>query len=204
MIGHSGAGKSTLVQLLLRLRHPTTGRILVDGVDYTEFTDASWAKVLGFVPQEPSLTEGTIAENIDFGRGLPEDVIERAARDAHVEADVLGMEGGFAHELGPRGAGLSGGQKQRVAIARALAADPSLLVLDEPTSALDPRSEQLLVETLSSLKGRTTMVIVAHRLRTVRMCDRLAVFEQGRIVQIGTPAELLEQEGYYRSMFIDS
>jgi len=204
VIGRSGAGKSTFVQLLLRLRRPTTGGIDLDGLDYAEIAPESWARLLGFVPQEPSLLEGTVASNIDFDRGLSDSVIRRAADDAHVSEDIQALDGGFDHVLGPRGAGLSGGQKQRVAIARALAARPRLLVLDEPTSALDPRSERLLVETLSELKGRTTMVIVAHRKHTVAMCDRLVVFEGGTIVQVGTPAELLAQEGYYKSMFIDS
>ena len=201
VIGRSGAGKTTFVQLLLRLRRPTSGAILLDGRDYTEFTAPSWSAMLGFVPQEPSLLSGTIADNIDFDRGLARDALERAADDAHVSADVRRFEGGFDHVLGPRGSGLSGGQKQRIAIARALAAGPRLLVLDEPTSALDPHSEALLVETLTGLKGRTTMVIVAHRLTTVRMCDRLVVFENGRITKVGTPAEILDGPGYDQAAF---
>ena len=203
IIGRSGAGKSTFVQLLLRLRTPTSGRILLDGVDTAKFTEASWSSLLGFVPQEPSLLEGTIRSNVDFDRGLDPLVIERAIERAHVAGDIQQLPDGLDTVLGPRGTGLSGGQKQRVAIARALAADPRLLILDEPSSALDPHSERLLVETLTAMKGTTTMVIVAHRHRTVELCDRLVVFDDGRIVQIGTPEELRQTEGYYRSMTAD-
>jgi ATP-binding cassette, subfamily B, bacterial len=191
VIGRSGAGKSTFTQLMLRLRQPSTGAIRLDGIDYSEFTDESWTALLGFVPQEPSLLEGTVASNIDFNRGLSREAIEHAAELSHVAADIRGLDGAFDYRLGPRGAGLSGGQKQRVAIARALASSPKLLVLDEPTSALDPRSEGLLIETLDDLKGSTAMVIVAHRLSTVEICDRLIVFEDGRITRVGTPDEIL-------------
>ena len=200
VIGRSGAGKSTLAQILLRLRRPTTGAVLVDDTDYRQFSAASWARTVGFVPQEPALLSGTIRENIDFNRGLSDEVIVRAARDAHIAPDIAAMAGGFDTVLGPRGQGLSGGQKQRVAIARALAGAPKVLVLDEPSSALDPRSERLLAETLAELRGRTTVVIVAHRLKTVESCDRMIVVEGGEITTIGTPAELLGPSGQYLTL----
>jgi len=204
VIGKSGAGKSTFVQMLLRLRPPSSGIVELDGIDYRGFSDASWAHNLGFVPQEPSLLEASIADNIDFSRGVGREAVERAAHLAHVYDDISALPNGFDTVLGPRGSGLSGGQKQRVAIARALAGQPKLLVLDEPSSALDQRSEALLAETLAELKGSTTLVIVAHRLTTIRDCDRFVVFEGGRITQVGTPDELLRAEGYYRSLFVDT
>jgi ABC-type multidrug transport system fused ATPase/permease subunit len=192
VVGPSGSGKSTLVQMLLRLRRPTTGRIEVSGIPYEEIDQHCWTRMVSLVPQEPLLFEATIAENIAFMRDwITMDEIRKAAKDAHVLEDIEALPDGFSTTLGPRGSGLSGGQKQRVAIARALAGNPQLLVLDEPTSALDVRSEMLLKETISSLKGRVTLVIIAHRLSTLECCDRVLVLDAGRPQLIGRVGEAL-------------
>jgi ATP-binding cassette, subfamily B, bacterial len=192
VIGPSGGGKSTLVQVLLRLRPPTAGTVTVSGIPYTEVAPESWHRLVAMVPQEPKLFRGTVAENIAFFRGdITRARIEQAAADAHVIDDIRRMPQGFDTDLGPRGAGLSGGQKQRIVIARALAGDPQLLVLDEPTSALDVRSEQLLQDTISALHGRVTLVIVAHRISTLTICDRVVAMADGRIVTVGTLEQAL-------------
>ena len=183
--------------LLLRLRLPTRGRITVSGLPYEELDPVAWRRAVALVPQEPRLFEGTVAENIAFFRSWvgPAD-IERAAADAHVLDDILRLDDGIDTRLGPRGSGLSGGQKQRVAIARALVGRPALLVLDEPTSALDMRSEELLQQTIDSLKGEVTMVIITHRLRTLHACDRVLVLEQGRQQQYGPRDEVLAEASF--------
>jgi ABC-type multidrug transport system fused ATPase/permease subunit len=199
LIGPSGSGKSTLVQVLVRLRSPTGGRLTVDGLDYLEVSDDSWSSLVASVPQEPRLMRATIADNISFLRpDISREAVEIAAREAHIEAEIMRLPGGFDTELGPQGGGLSGGQKQRVAIARALVGQPGLLVLDEPTSALDVHSERLLQDTLQHLKGRITMVIVAHRLSTLDSCDRLVVVRNGMIEMAGTPAQLADRPGFFQ------
>jgi ATP-binding cassette, subfamily B, bacterial len=201
VIGPSGGGKSTLVQVLLRLRPPTGGSVTVSGIPYTGIAPESWHRLVALVPQEPKLFRGTVAENIAFFRPwIARERIERAAADAHVLDDILRLPAGFDTELGPRGAGLSGGQKQRIAIARALAGDPQLLVLDEPTSALDVRSEQLLQQTITDLHGRVTLVIVAHRISTLTICDRVVAMADGRIVTIGTLEEALAHVEFDRKV----
>ena len=204
IVGPSGCGKSTFVQVLLRLRLPTQGAVLINGRSYEEYDEAGWAQQMALVPQEPKLMEATIADNISFLRSeISRRQIEEAAQDAHVSADIRKLAGGFDTMLGSRGLGLSGGQKQRVAIARALVGRPNLLVLDEPTSALDMNSERLLQATIGNLKGAVTMVIVAHRLSTLDVCDRLLVLRDGRIEAFGTRAELESQAGFYQSVMAD-
>jgi len=198
VIGPSGAGKSTLIQLLLGLRSPTTGRYLVNGIDRDLVELDSWFAHVAFVPQEPRLIGGSIADNIRFWRALDDEQVENAARRAHVHEDVMAMAEGYGTDVGPRGSRLSGGQKQRVTIARALAGDPDLLILDEPTSALDLRSEALLEETFSSLRGELTMVVIAHRLSTISACDRLLVIEGGRVQALGTPTEVETASPFFR------
>jgi ABC-type multidrug transport system fused ATPase/permease subunit len=191
IVGPSGGGKSTLVQVLLRLRPPTTGVVLVDGRPYDEISPEAWASLVSLVPQEPHLFSGTVADNIAFHRpGVTRDQIVAAAKRAYVADEIEAMAGGFDAVLGPRGAGLSGGQRQRLAIARALVGEPNLLVLDEPTSALDVHSERMLQKTIAELTGRVTMVIVAHRLSTIAACERLLVLEQGRVAALGPNAEV--------------
>ncbi len=182
VVGPSGSGKSTLLQVLLRLRLPVTGSVRVDGLDYADIDRASWSRLVAVVPQEPRLMEASVADNIAFMRpGLTRADVEQAADDAHVGDEIRDLPNGFDTVLGPHGSGLSGGQKQRVAFARALVGRPRLLILDEPTSALDGESERRIQETIIELKDRVTLVIVAHRLSTLDVCDRAISMKAGRV-----------------------
>jgi ATP-binding cassette, subfamily B, bacterial len=188
VVGPSGSGKSTLLQVVLRLRPPTEGSVLIDGLDYREIDPAAWSEMVAFVPQEPQLMEASVADNIAFIRpGVSRAAVERAADAAHIGDDIRALPQGFDTLLGPRGSGLSGGQKQRLAFARALLGEPRLLVLDEPTSALDGTSERRIQETIRELRGRVTMVIVAHRVSTLDVCDRVVSMSDGRLGAVDRP-----------------
>ncbi|MCC5952001.1 MAG: ABC transporter ATP-binding protein [Acidimicrobiia bacterium] len=199
VVGPSGSGKSTLVQLLLRLRPPTAGRYLVNGADARDLDATSWFDHVAFVPQDPLLIDGTVADNIRFFRpGLSDADLERAARLAHLHEEITSWPNGYQTRLGGQTSGISGGQAQRLCIARALAVHPGLLVLDEPTSALDLHSESLIQETLEELAGTTTMVIIAHRISTIQRCDHIAVLEGGRLTSYDTPGALAENDRFFR------
>ena len=192
LAGRSGAGKTTLAQILLRLRRPTSGAVLVDGRSIDEFTDASWAEQVALVPQDTRLIHGTVTENITFLRtGITRAAIERAAAAAGIHDSITELPDGYDTPIGPTTRNLSGGQIQRIGIARALAGDPGILVLDEPTSALDTQSEQVVQETLEQLQGRLLVVIIAHRLTTLSICSRVLVMEKGRLEAEGPPNEVL-------------
>ncbi len=200
VIGPSGAGKSTLAQLLLSLRTPTSGRITAAGVPLERIASNWWTKRVAFVPQDANLFTGTVAENIRFFRyGITDEGLEEAARQANVLSDIEALPNGFDTHLGERGSQLSGGQRQRVSIARALAGSPEFLVLDEPTSALDGQSEALIRETLTGLRGSLTVVIIAHRMSTLDICDRIMVIEDGHMTDLAVPNELLERNVFYRN-----
>ncbi len=200
VIGPSGAGKSTLAQLLLGLRDPVHGSIKVGGVDLRDVNRTWWSGRVAFVAQDALLFTGTVAENIRFFReGIDDAALRRAATQANVLADVESLPHGFATHLGERGGQLSGGQRQRLSIARALAGEPELVVLDEPTSALDGQSEALIRDTLAGLKGKVTVVIIAHRMSTLDICDRIMVIENGRITALDTPSALRENSHFYRN-----
>ena len=199
IIGPSGSGKSTLIQLLLRLRWPDAGRYLIGDTDAAEIDDESWFSHIAFVPQESRLISATVAENIAFYRpDVAMHDIHLAAKRAHIHDEILELPHGYDSVLDQRGGGLSGGQRQRVCIARALVRRPSLLVLDEPTSALDLRSEALVHETFTELKGEVTLFAIAHRLSTLNSCDRIMVMGEGRLQAFGTRAELQESSPFYR------
>ncbi len=199
IVGPSGGGKSTLVQLLLGLREPRTGRITADDRDILTLDPTEWARKVTFVPQDAHLIEGTIADNIRFLRSDVSDAdVERAARLAHLHDDIAAMRDGYERRIGGDGAALSGGQQQRLCIARALVEQPDVLILDEPTSALDVRSEHLVRTTLLGLKERTTVVIIAHRLSTLDICDRIMVIQQGRLMGFDTPENLERSSEFYR------
>jgi len=199
IIGPTGAGKSTLVQLLLRLREPTAGRILADGRDVRELALDDWYRRVTFVPQEARLFAGTVADNIRFFRDSIDGAdVERAARQAHVHGDILSWTYGYQTQVGERGGELSGGQRQRLCIARALVEDPDVVVLDEPTSALDPQSEALMRDTMASLAGRATVLVIAHRLSTLSICDRIMVIHKGVIEGFDEPTLLEEANPFYR------
>lgn len=199
IVGPSGAGKSTLVQLLLRLRDPTEGRILVDGRDVRELSLSDWYRRVAFVPQHTWLFAGSVAENIAFFReDVARESIERAARRANLHDEVVAMPGGYDSFVGERGGQISGGQRQRLCIARALVEEPDILVLDEPTSALDVRSEALIRDTLSELAPRTTVFVIAHRMSTVEICNRIMVLHEGRLEGFDEPARLAASNEFYR------
>ena len=199
VIGPSGAGKSTLVQLLLGLRNPTEGTISVCDADLRTVNRGSWAQRVAFVAQDAQLITGTVAENIRFFRdGIDDASLRRASKEANIAADIDKLPGGFDAHLGERGSQLSGGQRQRLSIARALAARPELLILDEPTSALDVNSEALIRATVSELKGSVTVIIIAHRMSTLEVCDRIMVIEAGRMMAFGNPQALREGNDFYR------
>jgi len=200
-VGPSGAGKSTLMSLLPRFYAPQSGRVLVDGHDLSTVTRRSLRKQIASVSQEVQLFNTTIADNIRYGRlDASDEAVREAARAANAHGFIEDLPDGYAATVGERGVKLSGGQRQRVAIARALLRDARLLLLDEATSSLDSESEALVQEALDRLmEGRTTFII-AHRLSTVETADRLFVLDDGRIVQRGTHAELMQEEGLYRRL----
>lgn len=199
IVGPSGAGKSTLVQLLLGLRDPGNGRVTADGRDISRLDRAQWARKVTFVPQAAHLINGTIADNIRFFRdGVTQEEVERAARLAHIHEDVVGFPEGYGRQVGKHGGHLSGGQQQRLCIARALVEQPDVLILDEPTSALDVRSEHLIRNTLLSLKDRMTVIVIAHRLSTLTICDRIMVIKDGELKAFDTPSSLAQSSDFYR------
>ncbi|HEY8483669.1 MAG TPA: ABC transporter ATP-binding protein [Longimicrobiales bacterium] len=201
LVGPSGAGKSTLMALLLRLHDPTTGRILVDGLDIRTLQQRALRRQIGVVLQESLLFNDTIRNNIAYGRpGASWEEIEAAARAANAHDFILRLPDGYDTVVGERGGRLSMGQRQRIAIARALLKDPPILILDEATSALDAESEALVQAALDRLvQGRTTFVI-AHRLATVVHADRILVLKDGAIVESGRHEELCAAGGYYASL----
>ncbi|MFM8855813.1 MAG: ABC transporter ATP-binding protein, partial [Actinomycetota bacterium] len=203
IIGPSGSGKSTFVQLLLGLREPSEGDIRVGGIPLRDVNRELWTAMTSFVPQDPHLFTGTIADNIRFFRdGFDIDALREAARQANVLADIEALSDGFDTHIGQRGVQLSGGQRQRLSIARALVGQPKLLVLDEPTSALDVHSEAMVRETIGNLRGRVTVVVIAHRLSTLDVCDRLMVIEGGRLMAFDAPDRLRANSEFYREALL--
>jgi ATP-binding cassette, subfamily B, bacterial len=201
-VGPSGAGKSTLLALLLRLYDPTAGALRLDGVDLRAARLTDIRAHMALVGQDSLMLPATIAANIAYGRpGASRYEIERAAALAGAAAFIAGLPEGYETILTEGGQNLSGGQRQRLAIARALLTRAPFLILDEPTSALDPHHEQLLLETLRSLKGGRTIVLVTHRLESVVGCDQVFVMDAGRIVERGTHRELLRLNGHYAGMW---
>lgn len=198
IVGPTGAGKSSLVQLLLGLREPERGRYLLDREEAGSLAEATWTKAFAYVPQDPHLLHSTVAENIRFFRALDQRTVEEAARLAWIHDEISTWREGYDTLIGERADGVSGGQRQRICLARAIAGDPAVLILDEPTSALDPHSEGLIQQSLSVLKRRMTLVVVAHRLSTLSICDRVMVLRHGELEAFAPPTELVQINEFYR------
>ena len=202
MVGASGAGKTTLVNLLPRFYDPQSGRVLIDGVDVRSVTLRSLRRQIGIVPQETVLFSGTIAQNIAFGQKLFDPTaVQAAAEVANAHQFISQFSQGYHTWVGERGVNLSGGQRQRIAIARAVLLNPRILILDEATSALDSESEALVQEALERLTQNRTVLIIAHRLATVRRADRIVVIEQGQIVESGNHADLIKRADRYARFY---
>jgi subfamily B ATP-binding cassette protein MsbA len=201
-VGMSGAGKSTLIDLVPRFHDVTAGRITVDGHDVRDVTQASLRAQIAVVTQETFLFSDSIHYNIAYGRpGATPDEVARAARQAHAEEFILACPEGYATLVGERGVRLSGGQRQRLAIARAFLKDPPILILDEATSDLDAESEFMVQQALSDLMHGRTVLVIAHRLATVRNADRIVVVHEGRLAEIGRHDDLLARDGVYRRLY---
>jgi ATP-binding cassette subfamily B protein/subfamily B ATP-binding cassette protein MsbA len=201
LVGRSGAGKTTVTDLVARFQDPTRGRILLNGTDLREFTLASYRDLLGIVQQDVFLFDGSVKDNIAYGRPDATDAeVEDAARRANAHEFIAELPQQYATFVGERGVKLSGGQQQRLAIARAFLKSPQILILDEATSNLDTESEQLIQASMARLlAGRTTFVI-AHRLSTIRRANLILVMESGRVVERGTHDQLMKAGGLYRGM----
>lgn len=201
VVGASGAGKSTLADLILRFYDPVSGRITIDGMDLRSLSQKALRYHIGVVSQEPFLFDDTIAENIRYGR--PEaslEQLERAARMAKAHEFIERLPDGYRTQIGRGGVALSGGERQRIAIARTLLKDPAIVILDEPTSALDVEAEASVQAAIEELSAGRTTIFIAHRLNTTLRADRVLLLEQGRLVQNGSPEELLAIDGPYRRM----
>jgi ATP-binding cassette subfamily B protein len=203
LVGHSGSGKTTFVKLLQRLYDLNDGRILIDGQAIARASQVSLRSQLALVPQEPLLFHRSLAENIAYARpDATTEEIERAAQLANAHDFIIRQPKGYATLVGERGVKLSGGERQRVALARAFLADAPVLILDEATSSLDSESEALIQEAMARLIVGRTAIVIAHRLSTVRMLDRILVFEQGRVVEEGTHVALVRRAaGTYKRLF---
>lgn len=201
IVGPSGAGKTTLVNLIPRFYDPIAGSVTIDGVDIRTVTLESLRRQIGIVPQETVLFNGTVYENILYGRlDANEAEVIAAAKAANAHNFIEEMAEGYQTQIGERGSKLSGGQRQRISIARAILKDPRILILDEATSALDTESEKLVQEALDKLMLGRTSFVIAHRLSTVQRADKIVVMEKGRLVEIGTHSELLAAGGLYSNL----
>jgi len=202
IVGATGCGKSTLVSLIPRLLDPTTGSVLLDGTDLRELSPQALRRHIGFVPQETFLFSDTIAGNIALGvENATESNIRRAAELAGLAADIESFPAGYQTMVGERGITLSGGQKQRTAIARALLRDPKILILDDALSSVDTLTEELILKGLTGVMQGRTVILISHRVSTVRQADHIVVLEKGAIVEQGAHAQLVASGGYYADLY---
>ncbi|MFC2992177.1 ABC transporter ATP-binding protein [Halomonas tibetensis] len=203
LVGASGSGKSTAIDLLLGLIEPQQGQILIDGQPLTDANRRAWQNSLGFVPQAIFLADSSIRENIAFGlppESIDEGKVRQAASMAHLDELLAELPDGLETRVGERGVQLSGGQRQRIGIARALYHDADVLVLDEATSALDGITEKLIMDAIHDFSGKKTIIMIAHRLATVKQCDSIYLLAEGRVVDQGTYGELAERNTIFQRM----
>jgi ATP-binding cassette subfamily B protein len=201
VVGHTGSGKSTLVNLVPRLMDPTGGSVHLDGVDLRQLDPEELRRHIGFVPQETFLFSATLGENIAFGvENATEEQVRRAAEIAGLADDIATFPDGYRTMVGERGITLSGGQKQRTAIARAILRDPRILILDDALSSVDTLTEERILTHLAGVMRGRTVILISHRVSTVRQADSIVVLERGRVVEQGTHAELVEAGGYYAEL----
>jgi len=203
IVGPSGSGKSTLIDVLLGLIHPQKGQLKIDNKVITNENLRSWQNTIGFVSQSIFLSEGTIAENVAFG--IPEDQINteqvyQALKLAHLDELLNSLENGIDTKVGERGVQLSGGQRQRIGIARALYYEAEVLVFDEATSSLDGITEKMIMEAIHNFSGKKTIIMIAHRLKTVQKCDQIFFIEKGKVADKGTYEELIEKNEHFKNM----
>jgi ATP-binding cassette subfamily B protein len=203
LMGYTGSGKTSLVNLLPRFYEVTGGRLLLDGIDIQQYPRHYLRQNIGIVEQEPFLFSRTIRENIAYsvGRKVSQEEIEAAAKAAAIHEVIIGFPNGYNTLVGERGVTLSGGQKQRIAIARTLLKDPCILIFDDATSSVDTETEAAIRQALQRLMAERTTFIIAHRIQTVMNADLILVLENGRIVQKGTHAELVDCPGVYREIY---
>lgn len=202
IVGASGAGKSTLMSLIFRFRDPEHGQVLADGAPLTDFDVAAWRARLSLMAQEAQLFNATVAENIGYGDlAADAEAIRRAAEIAGAAEFIAALPNGYDTNLGDRGLRLSGGQRQRIALARTILRDPDVLLLDEPTNALDPETERAFQLALGRFSQGRTVVVIAHRLSTVRNADQVVVLDAGRVAEVGAPRELLARPGRFAQLY---
>jgi HlyD family secretion protein len=203
IVGESGSGKSTLINILLGLIEPQEGSLKIDKTDINNMNRRSWQNTIGFVAQNIFLSEGTIAENVAFG--IPRDQInleqvQTALELAHLSELIKSLEKGVHTKVGERGVQLSGGQRQRIGIARALYHEAEVLVFDEATSSLDGITEKMIIEAIHEFSGQKTIIMVAHRLKTVKKCDLIFFIDKGKLIDQGTFEELVDRNEHFKNL----
>lgn len=196
IIGPSGGGKSTLALALLRLIEPTSGQLTINDTPSAQCSSNWWRRNIAFVPQDPHLFDGSVLQNIAFHRDeVSRSEVTTSAMNAHLAQELDSWDLGIDHPIGVSGGRLSGGQRQRLCIARALAGDPAVLIFDEPTSALDRAAEESITSVLADLAGTRTLIVIAHRISTLQFCDRIISIEGGRLTELGSGQDLVDQSG---------